>query len=163
LRLHTWVRHEDKGPNRGTSQDWVEWTADDCKPVAPAADVRVGSSWEIPREVTYKLFARCYPPGPHWKAQECKVTSGELKATAVAVAKEEMRVKLEGKLEVIYPFEGKETDGHTKARVLGYLRYDPVKQAITSFVLTSEEGDSVWHWQGKPQPSKVAIAVQMEP
>jgi hypothetical protein len=162
LLLHTWVRAEDKGPNRGTSQDWVEWTAADCRSLTPAMDYRVGASWEIPREVVYKLFEHCYPPGPHWKALESKVASGELKATVVAIAKDEVRVKLEGKLDVIYPYEGKETDAHTKARVLGYLRYDPVKQAITTFILTSEAGESVWYWQGKPQPNNVAIAVKME-
>jgi hypothetical protein len=163
LLLHTWVRHDDKGPNRGTSQDWVTWTAADWKSLVPAADVRAGATWEVPREAAYKLFARCYPPGPHWKAQESKVAAGELKATAVTVSKEEVRVKLEGKLEVLYPYSGKENDPRTKARVLSYLRYDPARHAITSFVLTSEEAESVWYWQEKPQTNKVLIAVELEP
>jgi hypothetical protein len=163
LLLHTWVRHEEKGPNRGTSQDWVEWTAADCKSLIPVPDVQVGAFWEIPRAVADKLYERCYPPGPHWKAQESKVAAGELKATIVAVAKDEVRVKLEGQFDLIYPYEGKATDSHTKARVLGYLRYDSARKLITALALTSEDAESVWYWQGKPQPKKVAIAVQREP
>jgi hypothetical protein len=163
LLLHTWVRHDDKGPNRGTSQDWVTWTAADWKSLVPDAGARAGVSWEVPRDVAYKLFERCYPPGPHWKAQESKVASGELKATAVAVSKDEVRVKLEGKLEVLFPYTGKETDPRTKARVVGYLRYDPARQVVTSFALVSEEAESVWYWQGKPQVNKVLIAVELEP
>lgn len=163
LLLHTWVRHDDKGPNRGTSQDWVTWTAADWKSLVPDPGARTGASWEVPREVAYKLFERCYPPGPHWKAEECKVAAGELKAAVVAVSKDEVRVRLEGKLEVLFPYTGKENDPRTKARVVGYLRYDPARQAITSLTLTSEEAESVWYWQGKPQRNKVLTAVELEP
>ncbi len=163
ILLHTWTRLDDKGTNRGTSQDWVEWTTADWKSLIPAADARAGASWQIPRAVANKLFERCYPPGPHWKAKESKVASGELKATVVAIETEEVRVKLEGKTEVLYPYEGKDTDPRTRARLLGYLRYDRTKQAIASFALVSEEAESVWYWQGKPQPNKVLIAVEMEP
>jgi len=162
LVLHTWARYEATDPNRGTSQDWVAWTAAEWKKLLPVQDAAAGASWRVPREVVDRLFARCYPPGPYWSVNDSKVIGSRLTATLVSASAQEVRVRLEGSLELIHPAEGKETDRRVKARLFGFMRYDPRSGAITSFVLASEEAESVWSWQGRPQVNKMLFAVAKE-
>jgi hypothetical protein len=162
LVLHTWTRYEARDPNRGTSQDWVTWNAAAMAKLLPAAETALSASWSVPHEVAEPLFARCYPPGPYWSVRDSKVTNARLTATLVGRSAEENRIRLDGDLELIHPHEGKETDRHVKARLLGYLRYEPKSNAITSFVLVSEEAESVWYWQGRPQVNRILFAATME-
>jgi hypothetical protein len=162
LVLHTWARADDVDPNRGNSQDWVTWTAAECATLLPTAGAAAGASWTVPRAVADKLFACCYPPGPSWSITYARVTAGQLAATALRVSPTEVYVRLEGQLALLHPAEGKETDRRVRARVLGFLRYDPQRQAITSFVLASEQANSVWYWQGQPQPKRLLFAAARE-
>jgi hypothetical protein len=162
LVLHTWTRYQDMQPNRGTSQDWVEYTAAEWARLLPPPGLASGRSWRVPRAVADRLCERCYPPSPSWSVKECKVVDAQLDATAVPISLREVRVRLEGKLTLVHPAEGKETDRRVKADVLGYLRYDPTQKKITSFVLASREAESVWYWQGRPQPQKMEIAMALE-
>jgi len=162
LVLHTWARYEANDPNRGTSQDWVALTTAEWKSLLPRGDA-VGASKRVPRDVTDKLCARCYPPGPYWSVKDSKVLASRLTATLIGRSVQGIHVKLEGALELIHPAEGKETDRHVKARLLGYLRYEAKSKAITSFALASVEAESVWSWQGRPQVNKMLFAVAKEP
>jgi hypothetical protein len=162
LVLHLWTRFAEQGSNRGTSQDWVEWTAAEWAKLLPAPQAKAGTSWQVPRAVADKLCERCYPPGPWWSVKQSKVVGSRITATAVQVSKKEVRVKLEGNLELIHPAEGKETDRRVKARVLGFLHYDPAAKAVTSFLLASEQAESVWHWQAQPQRQKLLIGAERE-
>jgi hypothetical protein len=162
LVLHTWTRYQETEPNRGTSQDWVEYTVGEWATFLPPGKAIPGTSWRVPRAVADKLFERCYPPSPNWSVQQCKMVDAQLIATAVSLAPKEVCVRLEGKLALVHPAEGKDTDRRVKATVLGYLRYDPKHQVVISFVLASEAAESVWYWQGRPQPQKMLIAVARE-
>ncbi len=162
LVLHTWARYEARDPNRGTSQDWVAWNAADLAKLLPGADMAVNSSWRVPREIVEPLFARCYPPGPYWSVRDSKVVDAGLTATLISKSAEEIRIRLDGHVELIHPKEGKETDRHVKARLLGYLCFDPRTKSVTSFAIASEEAESVWYWQGRPQVSRMLFAVTSE-
>ena len=162
LVLHTWARYEARDPNRGTSQDWVTWTASDLAQLLPGTETTEGASWRVAREIAEPLFARCFPPGPYWSVRDSKVNDARLTAILVSRSAEEVCVRLDGHLEVIHPNEGKETDRHMKARLLGYLRYDPRTKGVASLVMTSEEAESVWYWQGRPQVSRMFFAVTNE-
>jgi hypothetical protein len=161
LLLHTWAR-EDNGPNRGTSQDWVAWNAGELATLIPGPGITAGKSWEVPAAVVDKLLARCYPPSPSWSVNASKVLRSKLVATPGAGSGKEMRVRLDGRVELIHPAEGKETDRRVKAKLLGYLHYDLAERAVTSFVMTSVEAELVWYWQGKPQPRKMRFGVEQE-
>ena len=163
VMLHVWVRDEDMKENRGMSQDWVEWTAAEWRPLAPAADARPGSTLTLPREAAGKLFRRLYPPGPRWDARDAELANGELTAVGCFVEDGEVRLKLEGEADVIFPSTGHPTDGRIKAKLVG-IAPDTTrpKGRFTSFVLTSEQAEYVWYWEGKPQPRKLLMAVEME-
>lgn len=161
--LHVWVRDENMKDNRGVSQDWVEWTAPEWQSLAPLADAAPGSSLDLTREAVGKLYRRLYPPGPRWNARDAELASGTLTATPVSVKGDEMRLKLQGEADVIFPATGHPTDGRLKAKLVGAARYNTAKGRFTSFVLTSEQAEYVWYWEGKPQPRKLLMAVEIEP
>ncbi len=162
VMLHVWVRDEGMKDNRGVSQDWVEWTAAEWRSLAPAADARPGSTLALPRETAGKLFRRLYPPGPRWDARDAELASGKLTATVVSTNDSEVGLRLEGEADVIFPSTGHPTDGRIKAKLVGAVRYDKAKRAFTSLVLTSEQAEYVWYWEGKPQPRKLLMAVELE-
>jgi hypothetical protein len=163
LLVHIWTRCDQAGSNRGVSHDRVELTAAEWKAFVPAADVRPGKSWTIPDKVAHKLFQYCYPPGPIWKVNDCKVLKGTLKATLVAASAQEARINLQGEMELSFPNTGKPTDGRITARLVGVAHAEVKKQALTSLALISEQAEYVWYWQGKPQPIKMRIAQELEP
>jgi hypothetical protein len=162
MLLHVWTRG-DTGPNRGTSHDRVELTAAEWSALVPAGKARVGASWPVPAKQLDKLLRCCYPPLPHWQASKARVAAARFRATVMAVSAAEVRVRLEGDLELIYPYTGKPDDARVTARLHGLLRYDPGKRAVRSFLLASEAGRFVWYWKGKPQPAEVSIVAEAEP
>lgn len=159
--IHIWTRM-DTGAKRGLSNDRVELTAKQWKTFLPPADAKVGTSWDVPQEIAHKLVQCCYPPSPHWRTQDCKVLKGTLKATLAARSGDEARIKLEGEMELKFPV-GKPSEGTITAHFEGIVRADCTKQALTSLEMVSEKADYVWYWQGKPQPMKMRIALELEP
>ena len=161
--VHIYTRCDQSETNGGLSQDRIELTAQECKAFAPAADAKAGASWKIPESIARKLFQFCYPPQPHWKATDCKVLTGTLKATLIAVSARESRLKLEGEMKLSFPHSGKPTDGRITAQFVGLAHWDARKQRLMSLALVSERAEYVWFWQDKPQPIKMRIAVELEP
>jgi hypothetical protein len=161
--VHVWTRCDQTDTNGGLSHDRVELTATECKEFLPKSDARPRASWRIPDEISHRLFQYCYPPNPHWKASDCKLRSGTLKATLDTLSAEEACVALEGDFELSFPYTGKPTDGRVTARLVGMAKGDAKRGMFTSLALVSERADYVWYWQGKPQPIKVRIAIELEP
>ncbi|MHB1423676.1 MAG: hypothetical protein ACYC3I_10880 [Gemmataceae bacterium] len=159
--VHIWTRL-DTGANRGLSNDRVELKAAECKAFLPPAGARPGTSWNIPEEIAHKLFQYGYPPSPQWMTKDSKVMKGTMKATLAAVSDEEAHLKLEGAMELKFPL-GKPTEGKITASLVGVARVDRKMQTPTSLEMVSEQADYVWYWQGKPQPMKMRIALELEP
>lgn len=159
--IHIWTR-VDTGANRGVSNDRVELTAAEWKAFLPPANAKPGTKWEIPEKIAFKLFQYGYPPGPYWTTKLCKVRKGSIKATLSALSGEEARIQLEGAMELDFPI-GKPIEGRITARFAGAAHADRKKETLTSLDLVSEKADYVWQWQGKPQPSKMRIALELEP
>jgi hypothetical protein len=154
--------HLDTGGTRSVTNDRVELTAAQWKKILPPADAKAGTSWDVPEEIAHLLFQYCYPPVSHWLAKDSKVMKGTLKATVVALSGDEAGIKLDGELELKFPV-GKPTEGLVTAHFEGAARADCKKQTLASLALVSENADYVWSWQGKPQPRKMRIALELEP
>jgi hypothetical protein len=73
-----------------------------------------------------------------------------------------LEVTLRGTVELSYPFAGPGTNGKVNAKLVGLVRFNPQKKAITSLALVAEDAQFLWTWQGQPQPEKMAIAVELE-
>ncbi|SRR5579883_3340413 len=154
--------HLDSGGARSVTNDRVELTAKQWKTFLPPADATPGTSWNIPEEIAHKLLLYCYPPVSHWRVMDSKVIKGTFKATLVSLSGEEAHIKLEGELVLKFPV-GKPIEGQVTAHFEGAARADCKKQTLASLALVSENADYVWNWQGKPQPRKMRIAMEMEP
>jgi hypothetical protein len=161
--VHIWTRVDLRGNNRGLTNDRVELSAAEGKAFAPPADAKTGDSWKIADDIAAKLYQYGYPPGPHWQAKDAKVLRGTLTATLASQSAKEVRVKLEGEMELSFPHTGKPTDGKITARFVGVAKLDRKKQALVSLELVSQQADYVWYWEGKAQPMKMRIAMELEP
>ena len=154
----------DEGPeNRGTSRDVVELTKAEWSKLVAPEKARRGTAWKVPRAVAEKLLRQAYPPLPHWNAKLARVITCELTATVSAVKANEARLRLEGKLELVYPDRGEPTDGRVTARLVGVARCDPGRGTLTQLQLTSDGARYVWSWQGKLQPRAMSLAVELGP
>jgi hypothetical protein len=160
--LSVFTRFDDRGPNRGVSHDRVELGRAEWSAFAPPAGARAGTTWEVPRKVSDRVLRYAYPPLPRWDARQSKVTRSALKATVTGAGPAEVRVRLEGKLELAYPVRGERAEGRVTATLVGALRYDPRARALTSFLLASEEAEYAWEWEGKPLARKIAVAVEAD-
>lgn len=162
LVLHVWTRFEGGRADYGLSEDWVELAPSEWAAFVPPTGKKPGASWPVPEEVAKKLFRTFFPPGPNWDIRQSHVLKAGLTATVLTVNANGMEIALRGAVELSYPFAGPGTDGQVTAKLVGIVRYDPRKNALSSLALVSEEAQYVWQWQGKPQPEKMAIAVEME-
>src|SRR5215468_1870668 len=144
LILHVRTKNEGPRASYGVSEDWVELTAGECKTFVPAADPRAGDLVRVPEKVVDKLFQRFYPPGPNWKVADSTVLSRALTVTVLAVTEKEVRVGLRGSVELSHPFGGADSPGRVTANLVGVLRYDLIRKAVTSFAMESEEAKFVW-------------------
>jgi hypothetical protein len=160
--LRIWTRFDDKGPNRGLGADRVELTAAEVAAFAPPRGARAGDSWKLPAEVADRIYAYFYPPLPRWDVREGKVLSRALTATVVAVSDKEVRLRLEGRVELRYPSTGKPTDGKVTAKVVGLALLDGAGKTLRELALVSDGAEYVWSWQDRPQPRRMTVAVELE-
>jgi hypothetical protein len=156
-------RFDDRTANRGTSKDVVELLREEWSAFLPPAEARPGQGWAVPRGVAEKLLRHAYPPLPHWDQRLARVTACELRCRVTAVSAGEVRFRLEGRLEMVYPDQGKPTDGRVEARLVGAADADPRAGALTAFALTSDGGRYSWNWQERAQAKAMSLAVELGP
>jgi hypothetical protein len=157
-----YTRANANGPNRGVSHDHVELTPAEWRRLLPPEGSRVGATFSVPEEVAGKLLRYAYPPLPHYDVRASKVTSVRLTGTVESAEGEEVRVRLRGALELLYPATGKPTDGRVQAKLVGTIRCDRRTRTLTTFGLVSDEAEYVWHWEGKANPVPMALAVELK-
>jgi hypothetical protein len=157
-----YTRSNASGPNRGLSHDHVELPPAEWRRLLPPESSRAGASFSVPDEVAGKLLRYAYPPLPHYDARESKVVRVRLTGTVESVEGEEVRVQLQGSLELLYPAEGKPTDGRVQAKLVGMIRCDRRNRTLTAFGLVSDAAEYVWHWEGKANPVPMALAVELK-
>jgi hypothetical protein len=156
------ARFDEAGPNRGTARDLVELTKEQWGAFLPPRAAE-GAAWTIPRGTAEKLLRHAYPPVSHWDAKLARIHSCTLSARVVGPSRGEVVVRLEGKLDLVYPDKGKPDDGRLTARLVGYARADTGRRTLRSMELVSEEGRYVWYWQGNPLPRATSLAVELLP
>jgi hypothetical protein len=154
-------RFDTPGPNRGNSRDVVELTAEEWASFLPPAKAKVGKSWSIKDLVASKLLRDTYPPLPFWSSKQVKVSTAQIKATLVERNDKESRLRLEGKVELIYPVRGRADDGRVTAKVVGLATLGSKDTTLQTLLLTSDEGRYVWRWEGKPQVKAMSFAISL--
>jgi hypothetical protein len=163
LVLRIWTRFEGNRADYGLSQDWVELSAAEAAGFAPPPGTETGAKWSVPDEVAGKIFRYFYPPGPSWNAEGSKVVNGTLTATAASVSADEIQVNLRGTLKLSFSFgNSQDTPGEVTAKVVGVARYNQKQKALTSLEMITDDAQYVWHFEGKPLPERMTVAVQLQ-
>ena len=163
LLLHVWTRYLPPAEvEKGTTDDWVELTAEECAALLPEGRAAVGSSREVPAPVAEKIARFFYPAVVSYDARESKVRRAAFTATVAAASPRETQLSLRGTVELDHSRDGT-IDGRVTAALVGWLRFDPQKRAVTSLQMVSQKADYVWHWEGRPSPSRLAIVVESTP
>ncbi len=157
------TRLDAKGPNRGTSRDLVELTRDEWAGFLPKEKAKVGDSWTVPEAAAAKLLRLAYPPLGHWNVAFGKLEVGKLEAKVVSIGKEEVALRLEGELVLLYPHQNKPTDGKATAKLLGVGRVDPKAKTLTALEIVTEGGVYLRYWEGKPITAPMSAAIELTP
>jgi hypothetical protein len=160
--LVVWTRFV-RGPDHGASRDRLDLTLAQAAAFTYVGVPRVGKSWVVDAKTSEPLLQLFYPPASDWQAKQSKVERGRLTARVEAVRGGEVSVRLEGDLDLRYPYAGKPkpTDGRVKAKLVGRLRYRLNDRVITSLLLATDEGTYVRFWKGSAlAPVRVEAAVE---
>ena len=155
------TRFDDPGVNRGTSRDRVELTAAQMATFVPPK-AEVGTRWKLEAATVEKLLRHAYPPLPYWEAKLARVRKAELTARVVSIDGDKATLRLEGDLELIYPYKDTPTDGKVTATLAAVAEVDVRARELKSFTLASKDSNYVWFWEGKAQPKKIAFVVELE-
>ena len=86
------------------------------------------------------------PPLPYREAKLARVWKAELTAGVVSIDGDKATLRLEGDLDLVYPYKGSPNDGKLTAPV---AEVDVRGGELKAFTLASEEGRYVWYWVGK--------------
>jgi hypothetical protein len=139
--------------NEFPSEDWVVLRPAQWRKLLPPGDVKVGSTWDIDQDVASPVLTRFYPQTEVCTAKESELLSAtgsykhrleeaSLKGTVIAVEKDVVRARLDGRSKVLHQFYPNHRSPPTvsTANVIGYLEFDAGGQAVRSLRLLSDQG-----------------------
>lgn len=159
--FHVVARYLGPRATSGLGENWVELSGEECAAFVPR-ETKKDFSWEVPAATANKLYGYFFPPGPNYQAGNGKIEESSLTARVAAVEEGRALVLLRGRLTMQHRIGGKETDGDVRARVSGYALIDTKARRLTELALVTDDAEFVWHWQGKPQPSKFTAFVEYD-
>jgi hypothetical protein len=123
LLLHLTARREGRGSwGEFPSENWIPLSDADVRPLIGSADAKAGQSWEVPREVAYKILRHVHPQTEDCSdADRNEVKSQSLRVIVESSAKDSTRLRLEGALRMKRPFyPTHKDDNHVDATLVGY-------------------------------------------
>src|SRR5262245_4489029 len=132
LALHLTARYIPAG---GTwkqlpGEDIIVLEKDEWPKLIPA-NAKVGTSWEIDKDVATKLLIDFYPPSSNREPTTNRIDDSPLKATVVSVKDGVARVRLDCNLRMKHRFLPiKDDDKFVEAKVVGYVDCDVAKKQI---------------------------------
>jgi hypothetical protein len=161
VEFHIGVRHLGPRGKWGLAEDWVEITSQECADFVPRKPEK-GFAWDVPAATANKLYRYFFPPGPNYDAGNGAVEESSLTASVAAVEDGHALVLFHGNFKLHHRIGGKQTDGQIRARVSGYALIDSANRKLMELALVTDDADFVWHWEGKPQPSKFTAFVEFD-
>jgi hypothetical protein len=104
------------------------------------ANAKVGTSWEIDKEVAAKLLIDFYPPSSNREPTTNRIDDSPLKATVVSVKDGVARVRLDCNLRMKHRFLPiKDDDKFVEAKVVGFVDCDMAKKQIKKVMMVTEK------------------------
>lgn len=121
------------------SDNWVVLGKSEWAKLLPPGDVRLTTSWELPREVAGKVLTHFYPPTENTDLAKNRIDEQVLQARVEAIDKGVARARLEGRLKMKHPFYHNDDNNFVEAGLLGYLEFDVGKQGLPSLRLVTDQ------------------------
>ncbi|MGI8601994.1 MAG: hypothetical protein ACR2OZ_03235 [Verrucomicrobiales bacterium] len=123
LLLHVVARREGRGSwGEFPGENWVSFSSEESRQLAGPADAAMGFSWEVPRDLAYKIFRHIHP-----QTEDCSdkdrntVKNQSLRATVVAGENGTRRLRLNASLQMKRPFyPNHKDDRNVDATMIGY-------------------------------------------
>ena len=145
LSLHLTARYI---PSGGT---WKQLPGEDMivlekaewlKLLAPEA--KVGMSWEVDKDVAFKILSNFYPPTSNRDPLTNRLDNSPVRATVVSVQDGTVRVRLDCDLTMKHRFLPIKDDDHfVKGTVVGFVDYDAAKKEIKKVRIVTDK--AVYH------------------
>jgi hypothetical protein len=118
------------------AEDWIILSETEQRALLPAGDVKVGSSWDLDRDVAAKILVNVYPSTENNDTRKNKIDAQTLKGTVVSVKDGVVRARLDGQLTMQHSFYHKEDGNVVNATLVGFIEFEPGK-AIRSLELVT--------------------------
>ena len=146
LVLHLAARSSKGTWNEFPVENWTVLRRAEVLTLLPAGDVKVGTSWELDKDVTSRFLTNFLPNGFGYASyHKTSIEEQTLTATVVSVDKGIARARIEGKLKLKHKTldfgvsPPKPIDQFAKMAIVGYLDFEPGKQHVRSLRLLADK------------------------
>lgn len=121
------------------SEDWFVLARDEWTRLLPAAPVAIGDSWQLDDKLTETLLTRFYPTTELNDLSKNRIDERELKVTVLAVEKERVRGRIDGRLTMKHPFyPGRDDNNFVNATLVGLIEFDQTKPLVHSLQIVTD-------------------------
>ena len=146
LVLHLAARSSKGTWNEFPVENWTVLRRAEAMKLVPAGDVKVGTSWELNKDVTSRFLTNFLPNGFGYASyQKTLIEEQSLKATVVSVDKGVAHARVEGKLKLRHKTLNFNVsppapiDQFAQMPIVGYIDFEPGKQHVRSLRLLADK------------------------
>jgi hypothetical protein len=144
--LHLAARASKGTWNEFPVENWTVLRRAEAMKLAPAGDVKVGTTWELNKDVTSRFLTNFLPNGFNYASyHKTTIEEQSLKATVVSVDKGIARARIEGKLKLKHKTlnfnvsPAAPIDQFAQMPIVGYIDFEPGKQHVRSLRLLADK------------------------
>jgi hypothetical protein len=146
LVLHLAARSFKGTWNEFPVESWTVLTRAEAMKLLPAGDVKVGTSWELNKDVTARFLTNFLPNGFNYASHhKVRIEEQSLKATVVSVDHGMAHARIEGRLKLRHKtlnFNASPPapiDEIAQMATVGYIDFEPEKQLVRSLSLLADK------------------------
>ena len=122
------------------AEDWIVLSSEESKQLLPGNEaVRIGTTWEIPRETATKILTHFYPATENNDVSKNVFEKQSLKGTVISMENGKARARLTGEMKMAHSFYHKPDGNMVAATVIGFLDFVPGKGVVDGFQLVTDE------------------------
>jgi hypothetical protein len=139
--IHRPVLGETRSGNWGAypAEDWIVLSKADCARLLPKVRSRIGTSWQLDKEVAGRILKHFYPSSENNDITTNRIDRQELTGRIVSIKDGIARARLDGKLRMKHPFYHKDDDNFVDASLLGSVEFEIGSRRIVTWQLVTTE------------------------
>ena len=121
------------------SEDWFVLQRDQWTRLLPKGHVDIGDSWQVDEKLANTLLTRFYPTTELNDLHKNRIDMSSLKLTVLAVDKDRVRARIDGRLKMKHPFyPGRDDDNFVNATLIGMIDFDQSKPHVHSLQIVTD-------------------------